>query len=227
VIVSTWGYAARVNIRPLRADAERNRQRILAAARELFAVRGLDVTLDAIAEHAGLGVGTVYRRFANREELVDALFEERVSALVRFADQALELPDPWEGLVFLMESIFSEESADRGLREVILSAAPSRDRIERARERLEPTALKVLHNAQDAGALRADVTETDMAMVALMLGAVADASRALNPDLWRRYLHLMLDGLRVERDGPSTLPVDALSELEMHQAKGAMHARHR
>jgi AcrR family transcriptional regulator len=216
-----------VSAAPLRADAERNRQRILTAARELFAERGLDVTLDAIAEHAGLGVGTVYRRFANREELVEALFEDRVSDLVRVAEQALEIADPWEGLVFLMESILSEESGDRGLREVMLNSAPSRDRIERARQRLEPTALKVVRNAQDAGALRADVGDTDMAMISVMLGAVADASRGVNPQLWRRYLHLILDGLRVQREEPSALPVGPMSEEAMHEAKCTIRSRRR
>ena len=211
----------------LRADAERNRERILAAARELFAERGLEVTLDAIAERAGLGVATVYRRFANREELVNALFEDRIEALVAYADTALADPDPWHGLVYLLEQLFSEESADRGLREVILDASPTRDRVERVRQRLEPKGLQVLHNAQAAGALRSDVTETDLAMISLMIGAVADATRDVDPGVWRRYLHLVLDGLRVSRDGPSPLPADAPSVEAMREAKCARRTSRR
>ena len=83
--------------RPLRRDASRNRERLLEAARELFAARGLDVTMDEIARHAGVGVGTAYRRFANRDELIRALFEERMLAYVALAEEALAEPEPWDG----------------------------------------------------------------------------------------------------------------------------------
>src|SRR5215207_11651643 len=82
-------------IRPLRADAERNRARILAAAAEVFAERGLDVSLDDIAAHAGVGVGTVYRRFPDKEALIDALCEDKIDRAVALADDALEIQDPW------------------------------------------------------------------------------------------------------------------------------------
>ena len=84
--------------RPLRKDAERNRQRILEAAGELFAERGLGVTLDDVAHHAGVGVGTVYRRFPDKEVLIDALFEQRIEAIATIASEALEIEDPWDGV---------------------------------------------------------------------------------------------------------------------------------
>ena len=86
-----------VSERPLRADAERNRRLLLDAARELFAERGLGVTLDDIAHRAGLGVGTAYRRFGSRAALIDALFEERLGEIVAVAKESLEVEDPWEG----------------------------------------------------------------------------------------------------------------------------------
>ena len=89
--------------RPLRRDAARNRERILAAAAELFTERGLQVTLDEVARRAGVGVGTVYRRFPDKEALTDALFEERITALVDLAQQALADPDEWAGLVSFLE----------------------------------------------------------------------------------------------------------------------------
>ena len=79
--------------RPLRRDAERNRQRILQAAAEVFAERGLSATMDDIAEHASVGVGTVYRRFPDKELLIDALFEERMARMLEVAQQALAEPD--------------------------------------------------------------------------------------------------------------------------------------
>src|ERR1700761_4755874 len=89
--------------RPLRKDAERNRQRVLDAARELFAERGLGVSLDDIARHAGVGVGTVYRRFPDKEQLIDALFEERIGEMLSAAGESLEMPDPWLALVRFLE----------------------------------------------------------------------------------------------------------------------------
>ena len=85
--------------RLLRADAERNRQRILAAAAELFTERGLEPSLDDVARHAGVGVGTVYRRFPDKASLADALFDERIDALVALAEQAQAEPDAWAALV--------------------------------------------------------------------------------------------------------------------------------
>src|SRR5438270_14072558 len=87
----------------LRKDAAQNRERLLAAAAELFAERGLDVTLNDIAHHAGLGVGTAYRRFANKEQVIDALFEERLRDVADVATEALHDPDPWHGLITFLE----------------------------------------------------------------------------------------------------------------------------
>src|ERR1700728_5125884 len=88
---------------PLRRDAERNRQRILAAAADVFTERGLDATLDEVAKAAGVGIGTVYRRFPDKETLVSELFRERIDALVTVAETACTAPDPWRGLVSYLE----------------------------------------------------------------------------------------------------------------------------
>src|ERR671921_2436651 len=89
--------------RSLRRDAAENRERLLGAASELFAERGLNVTLNDIAHHAGVGVGTAYRRFANKEEVIDALFEQRLQEVADVAQEALEDPDAWQGLVSFLE----------------------------------------------------------------------------------------------------------------------------
>src|SRR3954447_9838578 len=95
--------AGPVSDRPLRRDAERNRQRILTAAGELFAQRGLSVTLDDIARHAGVGVGTVYRRFPDKEQLIDALFEQRMEASRKIRTRAMGYSSTWQALVFWIE----------------------------------------------------------------------------------------------------------------------------
>src|SRR5438477_701814 len=122
--------------RPLRKDAERNRQRILAAARELFAERGLAATLNDVAHEAGVGVGTVYRRFPNKAELVDALFDQYMERLTEVINEALEDPDAWRGLVLFLERMLELQVADRALGELFVGAAGGFERIARARERL-------------------------------------------------------------------------------------------
>src|ERR1700735_4466243 len=111
--------AAPIPDRPLRKDAERNRLRILDAARELFAQRGLGVTLNDIAHHAGVGVGTVYRRFPDKNRLIDDLFEQRLQELVGFVETAAADPDPWRGITVFLEQALELQASDRGLMELI------------------------------------------------------------------------------------------------------------
>jgi AcrR family transcriptional regulator len=101
--------------RPLRRDAERNRLRILEAAREAFAQDGLSVTLDEIAHRAGVGVGTVYRRFPDKELLIEALFEDEMNAFVAMGEECLRAGDSWDGLLAFLERA-SEKQACTGSR---------------------------------------------------------------------------------------------------------------
>src|SRR5881398_821309 len=127
--MSTPAPDATADHRPLRRDAERNRQRILQAAREVFAERGLGVTLDEIARWAGVGVGTVYRRFADKESLIDALFEDGIGEVVALAEDALDYEDSWAGFVHWFEGFVAMQAQDRGLKEVLLSSRGSQQRI--------------------------------------------------------------------------------------------------
>src|SRR3954454_17041113 len=113
----------------LRADAERNRRRILDAAAELFAEKGLSVGLDEIARHAGVGVGTAYRRFATKDELIDALFEDRIGEIGALAESALESDDPWDGLVGFLESAVELHIANRAVKELIYSRSGTYERV--------------------------------------------------------------------------------------------------
>lgn len=201
--------------RPLRRDAERNRLRILAAAREVFAEHGLTASLDDIARHAEVGVGTVYRRYPDKDALIDALFEQRMEEFAAIAEEALGYTDAWAGLVFFLEGAVGMQAADRGLKELLLSSGHSRDRVTRVRDRIAPIVGQVVERAKASGALRADVEQFDIPMINMMLGAIADASRDVSPELWRRYLGVMLDGLRAERAGPSELTVPSLEMDEM------------
>jgi AcrR family transcriptional regulator len=203
--------------KPLRRDAERNRRRILEAASDLFAERGLDVTLDHVAARAGVGVGTVYRRFPNKEDLVDALFEDRIADIASDAREALEDPDPWHGFVTFMENACRRHTGDRGLRQVIFNSAHGHEAVARAREQIAPLVARMLERAQAAGALRADLAPTDVPLMQIMVGTVALYGADVQPEVWRRMLTILVDGLRATRAQTSELPVAPLSQDEFER----------
>ncbi len=209
--------------RPLRKDAARNRERILIAAREVFAERGLEVTLDDIAHHAGVGVGTVYRRFADKEQLIDALFDERLDAIATRAESATAIADPWLAFVGFLEGILEELANDRGLRELSFAGRHGRERVARARARIDPLVDALVARAHASGQLRADVVSTDVMFLQKMVCAVIDMTRDVSRDAWRRYLTIVLDGLRPERTGATELTVAALDRAEV-DACMRMHA---
>ncbi len=202
--------------RPLRRDAERNRQRILEAASEIFAERGLEASLDDIAEHAGVGVGTVYRRFPSKDDLLEALFEQKIEQLGAFAERAAMRPDKWQGLVAFLEGAIALQARDLGLRQVLLSNSYGKDRLARARARLSPLLTRLIVRAQEAGTLRPEVQPNDLPVILLMITSVPLYTRGVDEELWRRYLALVLDGLRA---GPNRdpLPVDALGDGQLDQ----------
>ena len=204
--------------KPLRKDAERNRQRILVAASELFAERGLEVTMDDIAHHAGVGVGTVYRRFPDRELLIDALFEDTLERMVALAREAREIEDPWEGFVYFLEGALEMQTSNRGLKALLFSTAHGRERVAEARARITPVASQLLRRAQESGDVRPDITDTDMPLVSLSLGTTNDFAGHVEPEIWRRHLGIVLDGLRTRRDAPSKLPVEPMAEEELDHA---------
>jgi AcrR family transcriptional regulator len=201
--------------RPLRKDAERNRQRILDAATELFAQRGLGVTLNEIAHHADVGVGTVYRRFPDKELLIDALFEERVEQMLALAQEALLDPEPWHGLVSFFERLLEHQACDRGLKQLLLGTPQGCARVGGVRERMMPIVTTLITRAREAGELRADVEPADLAVIQWMLGTVVDYGHEVNQELWRRYLHLLLRGLRADPTPPEPLPVPAMTQAQL------------
>ncbi|MET0457394.1 MAG: helix-turn-helix domain-containing protein [Mycobacterium sp.] len=208
--------------RALRKDAERNRQRILAAARELFAIRGLEATLNDVAHHAGVGVGTVYRRFATKEELLEAIFEDSIDQVVELAKHALQIEDSWDGFVWLVEHVCELTATDRGLREMICSKAYGGYRVDCARLQLDPHISKIVQRARDDGHLRPEVKSTDIPVLNLLAGTVSEYAGHIEPDLWRRYLRLLLEGMRY-RKGQVLLGVDALEDEQMDAAMQGWH----
>ena len=195
--------------RPLRRDAERNRQRILAAAAAVFTERGLDSTLDEVARAAGVGIGTVYRRFPDKDSLISELFRDRIDALVTVAEDACTAPDPWQGLVAYLEFAAAAMAGDLGLRQLMMFAPYDRDRVCYARDRMRPVLTRLVERAQASGDLRKDFQATDVKMIAFMLASLAEYAAPVAPEVWRRYLAMLVDGLRPARAGVSELPVPA------------------
>lgn len=206
--------------RALRRDAAMNRQRLLTAARELFAEQGFDVTLDEIARHAGVGVGTAYRRFANKSEVLDALFAEQTVEVSAAADAGLADPDPWHGLVTYLETSLALQLRDRGLAQIVSGERIGVEQHHWNREVMAPKNRALVGRAQQAGMLRDDVTGTDLTFIQVGLNAIMSRSREAHPDLYRRYLHLMLDGLRAEPGQQTRLPVAALTSDQTHAVMG-------
>jgi AcrR family transcriptional regulator len=182
--------------RPLRRDAQLNRQRILEAAREVFAVRGLAATLDDVAHQAGVGIGTVYRRFPTKEALVEAALEDRLAEFAGAAEAALSAPTGWEGFVTFLRVVADMHAADRGLRDVALGAGFGLRHHERIGERMEPLVRQLLERARAEGSLRPDVTAEDLSPLLMMISELAHHSHRVRPDLYGRYLQLIIDGLR-------------------------------
>ena len=214
-------------VRRLRRDAERNRQRILEAASDVFNERGLDVSLDEIARHAGVGVGTVYRRFQTKEELIEALFMDRLDAVAAIADEAYAASDPWRGLVSFMERMAEIMAGDLGLRQMLMYATYGRDLVAVARQRNEPLVDRLVRRAQAAGQLRADIQQTDIPFIVFILTEAAHLAYAANPGIWRRYLTLILDGMQPARADVTPLPVVAMRPEEMEKSMRQTAPRHR
>jgi AcrR family transcriptional regulator len=194
--------------RPLRADALRNRELILRTAAEVFAAQGLDAGYDEIARRAGIGVGTVYRRFPERSELVQALFESRIAEIIAIAEEATAMSDAFEGLAWFLERALERQVVDRGLKEAMTRAIDRQTKQAIGRECLAPVLERLIARAQADGSLRNDVAATDLGM---QLMAISSMTTPSQPELWRRYLALFLDGLRARPDLrplPQSAPIE-------------------
>ena len=210
--------------KPLRADAERNRTRVLDAAAELFAAKGLAVGLDEIARHAGVGVGTAYRRFPDKRKLIEELFEDRVARMVALAERALAADDAWEGLAGFIEQATEHQIANRALREIAFGNDEEGTALSaRARARMVPLTERLVRRAQESGDLRGDVVASDVLLIQFIIGSAAELTTTRSPELWRRYLAMVLDGLRTP--DPHPLPQPGLSVDESVPALREAHAR--
>jgi AcrR family transcriptional regulator len=209
----------------LRTDAERNRGRIIEAATGAFARHGLDVPLEVVAGEAGVGIGTLYRRFSGREELIGACFERRLADYARAAEDSLAAADGWTGFRQYVERICTMQAADRGLAGVLNRSLPNAKSLEAHRARGYELSVRLIKRAQADGSLRSDVVAEDLALLFMANAGVIEVTWGAAPDAWRRFVAIFLDGLRSGAAGPLPPPLSPRQTMRaMRRLTRATHA---
>jgi AcrR family transcriptional regulator len=189
--------------KPLRADAERNRQAIICAAGSVFAEEGTGVTLERIAAAAGVGIGTIYRRFASVDELVSVVLEEKMR---RYADRTEEAAAqageaPWEAFRDWVLFILEQQATDLAFSDVILSADSGSELFQAEVRRALRASLLLVKRTRAAGAIRSNFDHSDLLMLQHANGGLVRGTHQSAPDAWRRFADYMLQSFRIN-DGP-------------------------
>lgn len=200
---------------PLRADAERNRLRLLDAAAQILAERGLNVSVAEIARRAGVGQGTVFRRFPSKDALVAAIVVDRLEQLELFAEQAT-VRRPAESLPLFMERAVCLYLQDRCLFQALEGKPFANSDVREQYARVLAAIDRLLEHARAGGAVRADVKAMDIPMLVVGVAHASAVALPSVPQVWRRYLRIALDGLRPE--GATRLPVRAPTNDEFDRA---------
>jgi AcrR family transcriptional regulator len=201
----------------LRADAQRNLERILESARVVFARRGLEASVADVAEHAGVGTATIFRRFPTKDDLVTAILERELETIRDRAAEAAAADDPAQAVADFMGWAIGTFIEDRCLCEASGGQLFDRPRMHELVAEITATIESLVTRAQAAGAIRADIVAEDLGF---LLNAIAQAGSALErvaPGRWRRYLAIVLDGLRPE--GATELVIPAPTPEQLHEAK--------
>ncbi|CAM3385754.1 TetR/AcrR family transcriptional regulator [Tsukamurella hominis] len=181
-----------------RADAVRNRQKLLDAAMRLFAAHGIDVPLDRIAKEAGVSIGTLYNNFPDRGALLDELLPERLAELERLAGESAAESDPWTGFTGFLEAMFAGQATDRAANEA-MARGPLGDVDLMAECGRSGSAVRsVLDRAHAAGVVRLDFDHEDLGALMVAVAAVIHATPG-DDRRWRRHLGFQLDGVRARR----------------------------
>ena len=201
---------------PRRRDAQERRDKLLAAAQREFAAHGVDASLEKIARDAGVAIGTLYRHFPTRLDLLMAAFKPRLQEFLDEAAKALEMDDPWEGFVCYLENLFGMQAGDRGFNDFLSRRFPGNADTERIHDQMCRQIEDVLTRAQEAGEARSDITQADIVNLIWSNGRMIDATSTTAPNAWRRYLYLMLDAYRAER--AHSLPEPPMTEKQLYDA---------
>lgn len=202
--------------RPLRRDARESRDKLIPAAQHEFAARGVDASLEKIARAAGVSIGTLYRHFPSRLDLLMAAFRPRLEEFRSGAAKALEIDDPWDGFVAYLENLFSVQAGDRGFNDFLSRRFTDNAETERIHDQLCQHIEDVLTRAQGVGVVRSDITQADIVNLIWSSGRMIDATSVAAPNAWRRHLYLMLDAYRAERAHP--IPEPPMTDQQLYDA---------
>jgi AcrR family transcriptional regulator len=181
--------------KPLRADARRNREKVLAAARAVFAEDGVDAQMDDVARRADVGVGTVYRHFPTKDALLNALTDELFAVVAVHTRNLLTVEDPWEAFTRAMWFSAEKTAGDRAFTEILTATRPGPPRTCAGKEDLYVTVGILMDRCKEAGVMRPDAMIDDISMLMCGIGSASKMEHQV-PDAWRRHLAIMLDGLR-------------------------------
>lgn len=190
----------------LRADAARNRQAIVGAARKLYGQRGLDLPFDEIARAAGVGNATLYRHFPSRCALVAAVFADTLRQIAQAAERALGNPDPWEGFAGHVRFLCQLQATDRGLADLLTTAVSGAPELEELRASAYDDLVRIAQRAKASGALRADFAPEDLVLLLMANAGLVHRTADAAPRAWKRFLDLALDGLRAAAATPAAGP---------------------
>ncbi len=202
--------------RPLRRDARERRDKLVAAAQHEFAAHGVDASLEKIAREAGVSIGTLYRHFPTRLDLLMAAFEPRLHEFLRGADEALKIGDPWEAFVAYLENLFAVQAGDRGFNDFLSRRFPGNAETEQIHDQMCQQIEDVLTRTQESGQARPDITQADIVNLIWSNGRIIDATSATAPTAWRRQLYLMLDAYRADRAHP--IPEPPMTDAQLYDA---------
>jgi AcrR family transcriptional regulator len=205
--------------RPRRSDAERNHRRIVAAARVVLAESGAGARVEDIAHAAGLGVGTLYRHFPDKDALIDAVLDDAFGEIVGLAEAALDEADAWEAFAGFLRRTVALHAANSGLRGIAAGSERGRERAAAMRDGLRPLIAGIVERAQAEGGLRPDFAPEDVPLVFWGAGKVIDLSAPVAPEIWQRFLAFVLDGLRAAAASPLPTPPLTRGQLDRVTAR--------
>ncbi|MEV0341380.1 TetR/AcrR family transcriptional regulator [Nocardia sp. NPDC050713] len=205
--------------RPMRADAARNRRRILEAADELLAQYGEHVTLDDVAKAAGVGVGTAYRHFGNKHALITEILEQYLGWIGEIAESAAQRRDPWCGLVQMLEQTCELVAGNRAFMAAMTGSREGAAVFERHEAMISRPLGEIIERARVDKLVRPEIAIGDIFGVISMVHGVAVFTQPVDPDHWRRYLNLLLNGIRSDRGRGLPLQPPALSVEQIRQAR--------
>jgi len=183
----------------LRADAARNRERIVAAAMEVFAERGLDASTADVAARAGVGEATLFRRFPTKDDLVTAIIGVQFEESAELAESCLSDEDPWRGVERFLYGMAERAAVDHGIAGAAKEKCVASPTLAGERRRILDLTSQLVRRAQKAEALRDDIAGQDLMFLMSAVASLADLPfHGLRADLWKRYLGIFIDGLRPE-----------------------------